>query len=76
MPEIAVEESCPAAGGGGERHGFRRHVAPLGQRVGAAGNERRGVAYLDFNVIHLKYMSLLGSWTSSTFLLAAQASAC
>ena len=55
MPEVAVEKARPAAGRRRERQRCRCDVAPLGGDVGAAGRARR-VAYLDFSVIHLKYM--------------------
>ncbi len=40
--------------GGGRRLGSQ--VAPRRRGIAAGRRERRGVAYLDFKVIHLKYM--------------------
>jgi hypothetical protein len=56
MPEVAIEKASPAAGRRRRGRRLGSQVAPLRRGVAAGRSERRGVAYLDFKVIHLKYM--------------------
>jgi len=56
MPEVAVEKAGPATRSGRRGRGLGSKVSPRRRGVAAGRGERSGVAYLDFNVIHLKYM--------------------
>ena len=67
MPEVAIDEACPSARTGPGRSGGRPLVARRRDETG--GGRGTGLDYFDFSVIHLKTISLLGSWTKLTWFL-------